>query len=493
MSRPFELDPYFRALNTLAGVGPRIAPLMEKLVGGPKVLDALWHKPVDFIDRRFAPKIAEAPAGKIATISVTVDKHSPNARRQQPYRISVSDGTGSMGLVFFNPRKKWLEENLPEGAQRVVSGKVDYYQGKPQMVNPDFTTPDDRESLETVEPVYPLSAGVTNKTMNKAVKSALRVLRPLPEWIDPAHKQRESWPDWDKAMQAVHAPENPSDLEADAPVRQRLAYDELLANQLTLCMVRARQKKLSGRSYAGDGTLRDKLRAALPFALTGAQERALIDIDKDMSDPLRMLRLLQGDVGSGKTVVAAMALLQAIESGAQGALVAPTEILARQHGESLKPWMEAAGVRMVVLTGRDKGTSRDVMLKQIADGTAQLVIGTHAIFQKDVEYQDLGLAVIDEQHRFGVQQRLALTNKGTGVDVLVMTATPIPRTLTLTAYGDMDVSRLDEKPPGRKPIDTRLFQQEKWKASLTGCSGKLLMARAFIGYVPWSRNPMLWI
>ncbi len=473
MPRPFELDPLFKSLTTLPGVGPRIAPLMERLVGGPKVLDALWHKPIDFLDRRLSPKINEAPAGQIATMTVTIGKHVPNAHRQQPYRIHVSDGTGSMGLVFFNPRKKWLQEQFPEGKRLVVSAKVDYYQGNPQMVNPDFCEEDDRKTLETVEPVYPLSAGVTNKTMNKAVTGGLSVTRPLPEWLDAEFKKRNDWPDWHDAVRAVHAPMSDADLEGDSKARQRLAYDELLANQLTLCLVRARQSKLSGRAYNGDGGLRRRLIENLPFDLTGAQKRSLDEISSDMGEPLRMLRLLQGDVGSGKTIVAALALLQAVEAGVQGALIAPTEILARQHGQGLVPLLEAIGVRCVVLTGRDKGSARGDLLKQIENGEAQIIIGTHAIFQKDVTYHDLGLAVIDEQHRFGVQQRLALTDKGQGVDVLVMTATPIPRTLTLTAYGDMDSSRLDEKPPGRKPIDTRLFSNDKIESIVDGLQRRI--------------------
>lgn len=468
MARPFSLDPYFRTISTLPGLGPRLAPLFQRLVGGPKVLDALWHKPIDYVDRRFAPDIKDAPAGVIATISVVIDKHIVNSHRQQPYRINVSDGTGNMALTFFNPRKKWLEENLPVGAKRLVSGKVEYYQGNPQMVNPDFATEDERESLETVEPVYPLTAGITNKTVNKAIAGALRTVRPLEEWLDAAHKKREGWPDWDAAMRAVHAPECEADLEPMSKARSRLAYDELLANQLTLLLVRGREKKLAGRIFAGTKALQDQLLAALPFALTNAQNRALSEIEGDMGSSHRMLRLLQGDVGSGKTVVAAMALLRAVESGAQGALIAPTEILARQHGETLIALLDSIGVRAIVLTGRDKGKARGALLEQIVDGSAQIIIGTHSLFSKDVEYRDLGLAVIDEQHRFGVQQRLALTDKGTGVDVLVMTATPIPRTLTLTAYGDMDVSRLDEKPPGRKPIDTRLFANDKLESIVAG-------------------------
>ncbi len=466
--RPFALDPIFRAQNSLAGVGPKIAQLMEKLVGGPKIWDLLKHLPVDFIDRRYAPKVSEAQNQKIATMEVTIGKHSPNARRGLPYRVAANDDTGAMTLTFFHANKDWLAKQLPVGEKRIVSGKVEYYQGNPQIVHPDIAPLSQRHTLETVEPIYPLTQGVTNKILRKAIQSSLGFVPKLPEWLDPAYKKQQRWADWHEALEDVHNPPGENGLSPAYPARQRLAYDELLSNQLTLALVRYKQKRKSGRSFAGDNALRNKLLTELPFSLTGAQERSLQEIGDDMESELKMLRLLQGDVGSGKTVVAAMAMLQAIECGAQAAMMAPTEILARQHYEGLKPLFEAIGVRVVALTGRDKGKARDTILHQIANGAAQIVIGTHAIFQDAVQYQDLGLAVIDEQHRFGVHQRLALSEKGKHADVLVMTATPIPRTLTLTSYGDMDVSRLDEKPPGRKPIDTRLFASDKIETVIHG-------------------------
>ena len=477
MSRPFVLDPLFKALTTLTGVGPKNAKLLEKLCGGPKILDVLFHLPIDFVDRRFSPKIAEAPAERMATIEVMIDKHAPNARRGQPYRVQVHDDTGKMALVFFHPRKDWLEKQLPVGHKVVVSGKVDYYQAHPQITHPDIASLEDRASLETVEPVYPLTQGLTNKTMRKAVQGALGFMPKLEEWLEPSYKQRNSWDDWRKALEAVHTPDDESKLDPNHPARQRLAYDELLAHQLTLALVRHNQRRLSGRSYKGTGELRDKLLSALPFDLTGAQIRCLKEIDDDMADEARMLRLLQGDVGSGKTIVACLAMLTAIESGAQAALIAPTEILARQHAQSLQPWLYAAGVRAVTLTGRDKGKTRDAILEEIRgegfEGGAQVIIGTHSLFQNDVIYRDLGLVVIDEQHRFGVDQRLKLASKGRGVDVLAMTATPIPRTLTLSAYGDMDVSRIDEKPPGRKPVDTRTIPAEKIEDLIAGLQRRI--------------------
>ena len=473
MSRPFDLDPLFRALTTLPGVGPRNGALIEKLIGGPKVLDLLFHLPVDFIDRRFSPTISEAPEGRIATMEVTVTSHTPSPRRGLPHRVKVRDDSGVMSLVFFHANRGWIEKQLPDRENVIISGKVEYYQGNPQIVHPDIAKPEDRASLETVEPIYPLTAGITNKTVRKAMQGALGFLNKLPEWCDAAYADQQKFMPWHKAMEAVHSPETPDDLLPEAPARQRLAYDELLANQLTLALVRYKQRRIHGRSFDGDGALREKMKEVLPFALTGAQERALEEIFADMKEPAKMLRLLQGDVGSGKTVVAALSMLAAVETGAQTAIMAPTEILARQHAESLEPWLAACGVKAVTLTGRDKGKIREDLLAQIESGEAQVIIGTHAIFQDGVEYADLGLAVIDEQHRFGVHQRLQLSSKGQGVDILVMTATPIPRTLTLTAYGDMDVSKLDEKPPGRKPIETLLINNDKMDNMIDGLARKI--------------------
>lgn len=474
MARPFDLDPLFRALTTLPGVGPKNAKLFEKLIGGTKVVDLLWHRPVDFVDRRFSPKLKDAPNGAIATLEIRVEKHTPAARRGLPYRVRGTDSTGAIDVVFFNANKEWINKQLPVGEVRIISGKVEYYQGTAQMVHPDvIAKPEERATLQTVEPIYPLTAGLTNKTVGKAMDGALSMVSPLPEWLDPAYKKKNNWPDWDISVDALHNPTSEKGILPDHPARQRLAYDEFLANQLALALMRRSVRKLNGRVWHNDGHLRKKVIASLPFALTGAQERAIAEIDTEMHEPIRMLRLLQGDVGSGKTIVAVLAMLNAVECGAQAAIMAPTEILARQHALSVQPWLEAAGVPYVVLTGRDKGKIRKEILDQIALGDAKIVIGTHALFQDGVDFADLGLAVIDEQHRFGVHQRLKLSSKNKGTDVLVMTATPIPRTLTLTAYGDMEVSRLDEKPPGRKPIDTRLLPKEKVEAMIDSLAGQM--------------------
>ena len=474
MSRPFELDALFRTLTTLPGVGPKSAPLLEKLVRGGKVVDLLHHKPVDFIDRRFSPKLKNAPNGKIATIDVRIEKHSPAPRRGLPSRVTATDGTGSIDIVFFNANKDWIAKQLPIGEVRVISGKIEHYQGKMQMVHPDMMgLPEERPSIEGVEPVYPLTAGITNKTIKKALHGGLDILPELPEWLDEAHKKKQSWPDWKEAITALHTPEDEAGLSPVHPARERLAYDELLANQLSLALVRLHQRKQNGRGWKPTGALKQKILDTLPFDLTGAQKRVLDDINTDMTEPLKMLRLVQGDVGSGKTIVAALAMMNVIEYGAQAAIMAPTEILARQHEESFGEWLDAAGVTYITLTGRNKGKERENILEEIKSGTAQVVIGTHALFQDSIEFKDLGIAVIDEQHRFGVHQRLSLSQKSKGTDVLVMTATPIPRTLTLTAYGDMEVSRIDEKPPGRKPVDTRLFSKEKVEDITNSIAGQI--------------------
>ena len=467
--RPEILFPLFVPARSLPGIGPRLEKLVERLAG-PKVVDLLWHLPSGLIDRRSRPKIAEARDGEISTIEVTVGLHVPPRMKRLPYRVHVSDETGEMQLIFFNARPDFLAKTLPEGAQRIVSGRVEFYQGAPQMTHPDHIVgPEELAALPLLEPVYPLTAGLPLKPLQKAVRAALLRLPDLPEWQNGPWLKANGWPAWRASVQSAHEPQSAADIAPDAPARARLAYDELLANQLALGLVRLRMKKRPGRSIAGDGHLRRKVEAALPFALTDAQARSLAEIEADMKAPHRMLRLLQGDVGSGKTVVALLAMLNAVEAGFQAAMMAPTEILARQHHASLAPLCDAAGVKLALLTGREKGKPREEILAALADGSIDILVGTHALFQSDVAFKALAIAVVDEQHRFGVHQRLMLTSKGgPGTDVLVMTATPIPRTLTLTAYGDMDVSKLDEKPPGRKPVDTRALPLDRLDEIVAG-------------------------
>ncbi|MDZ4735520.1 MAG: ATP-dependent DNA helicase RecG, partial [Rhodospirillaceae bacterium] len=460
--RPEILFKLFAPVTSLQGVGPRFAKLIER-AAGPQVVDLLWHMPIGLIDRRFAPKLADAPEGAIVTLTLRVDKHFPSpAAGKRPYKVRCRDETGFIHLVFFRAKGDYLNKVLPEGEVRVVSGRIEKFGDELQMTHPDHIAPlDDVLTLKRVEPVYPMTAGLTPRIMGKAVTAAVERAPVIEEWIEPRFVTKQKWAPWRDALRRAHNPEEESDLQLTTPWRERLAYDELLANQLALALVRQHQRRQRGRSLSGDGVLRAKAIASLPFTLTNSQTRAIEEIAADMGSGLRMLRLLQGDVGSGKTVVALLAMLVADEAGAQAALLAPTEILARQHFATIAPLAEAAGVTAALLTGRDKGKARDAILADLASGRIGIVVGTHALLQEDVDFKDLGLAVVDEQHRFGVHQRVILAEKGAAADMLVMTATPIPRTLMLTAYGDLDVSRLTEKPAGRKPIDTRAVPLER--------------------------------
>jgi len=459
--RPPVLFPLFAPVTALPGVGPRLGKLVERAVG-PRVADLLWHLPSGLIDRRYAPKVRDAKEGLVATLTVWVDAHQPPRNPRLPYRVRCRDETGFLFLVFFHARPEYLEKALPVGEQRVVSGRLERFRDELQITHPDHIgTLAELERLRGVEPVYPLTAGLTLKVLGKAVRAALQRAPELPEWIDSAHLKRQGWPSWREALLAAHAPESEAALAATTPARARLAYDELLANQLAIALVRQHQRRQAGRRVESDGRLRQKAIAALPFRLTRSQEQAVKETLTDMAGEARMLRLLQGDVGSGKTVVAFLAMLNAVEAGGQAALMAPTEILARQHFATIAPLADAAGVRAVLLTGRDKSRARDVSLADLRRGAIDVAIGTHALFQEEVAFKDLVLAVVDEQHRFGVHQRLLLAAKGAAIDMLVMTATPIPRTLLLAAYGDMDVSRLTEKPAGRRPVDTRTLPVER--------------------------------
>ena len=453
--RPSILFPLFTDIRTLSGVGPKLEKLIAK-VAGPKLVDLIFDLPVGVVDRSYRPKLNKIEPGRIATVTVGVLDHIPGRVKSQPYKVLVSDDTAMMDLVFFRADAKYLTDILPPGSRRIVSGRIEAFKDRLQMAHPDYVVEDD-SALPAHEPVYALTEGLAAKSLARAVRGALEKVPQMPEWQDAAFLKREAFVPFGEALAAAHAPMHEQDLSPETPVRRRLAYDELLANQLALMLIRAQLRGPAGRRIEGDGRLRAKAIAALPFALTDGQLSALAEIDKDMESDKRMLRLLQGDVGAGKTVVALLALLNAVEAGLQGALMAPTEILVRQHCASLEPYAKAAGVKLAALTGREKGAAREAVLKALAAGEIDILIGTHALFSEDVAFRELGLAVIDEQHRFGVHQRMTLQAKGKPADVLVMTATPIPRTLALTAYGDMDVSRITGRPPGRKPVETRVM------------------------------------
>jgi len=458
--RPVLLNPVFASLTSLPGVGPKLEKLYARLLDreSPRVADLLFHLPSGVIDRRARPKLNEVQPGEIVTVAVKVDGHcpAPRHRPRAPYQIYTSDETGTLTLTYFNARPDYLQKLFPEGALRYASGTAEFYDGTLQMVHPDRVVDEKGfADLPLVEPVYPLTEHLSLGHVRRAMDGALMRIPTLPEWQDAAWVSRERFPAFGQALRALHRPSQPQEVAPESLAWSRLAYDELLAGQLALALLRAHMRRQAGRGSAGDGALRARVLEALPYKLTPSQHQAIDDIVTDLARPQRMLRLLQGDVGSGKTVVALFAAATVIEAGRQAAFMAPTEILARQHLKTIAPLAEAAGIRVVILTGRERGPARKDILDRLAIGDIDLLVGTHALFQEDVAFRDLALAIVDEQHRFGVHQRLALAQKGEAVDMLVLTATPIPRTLVLTFFGDMDISELREKPPGRQPIDTR--------------------------------------
>ena len=479
--RPAILDPLFAPVTALPGIGAQLAKLFERLAG-LLVVDLLWHLPSGIVDRRASPPISELQPDQIVTVAVRVEAHQPG-RGPRPYRVICAAPTGRLTLTYFNVKGDYLARLLPVGAERVVSGRIEFYNRAPQITHPDLVLrPDELDRLRPIEPVYPLTAGLSPRVVQRAVASAVDRVPELPEWIDPALRERRLWPGWAEAVHQVHSPTSEANLSPAEPVRERLAYDEVFASQLAVALVRARRRRQKGRALVGSGVLTGQVEAALGFALTGAQRLAIAEIAADMAQPTRMMRLLQGDVGSGKTVVALLAMLAAVESRGQAALMAPTEILARQHHATLQRHAAAANVEIGFLTGREKGRARASMLASLASGLTPVVVGTHALLQPDVEFRDLALVVIDEQHRFGVEQRLTIAAKGRDADTLLMSATPIPRTLMMTAYGDLDVARLTEKPPGRRPVDTRTVALERLD-DVVAAVGRALAQKAKVYWI----------
>jgi ATP-dependent DNA helicase RecG len=488
--RPSLLDPLFAPVSSLPGVGPKIVALLDRLLAEPgrpaRVIDLLVHLPHAGISRALKGSIAEAPPGEPVTLGVRVVHHQPAPfdRPKAPYRVLVEDDTGDVSLIFFKMPRARIQALLPVGAKRYISGKLELWDGRRQMVHPDRVLDEAAfAALPSVEAVYGQTEGLTSRLIAKFVGTALQALPAMPEWQDPAWLAKNAFPPFAEALRAVHqASDAPPEAADKNPARRRLAYDELLSSQLALALVRSRMRRLPGRANAGDGGLVEALSRNLPYSLTGAQTRALAEIRGDLVSDRRMLRLLQGDVGSGKTVVGLLAMASAVEVGRQAAMMAPTEILARQHYERIAPMARAVGLEVALLTGRDRAAERRATLAGLESGAIHIVVGTHALFQDAIAFRDLGIAVVDEQHRFGVHQRLALGAKGEAVDILVMTATPIPRTLALTYFGDMDVSVLDEKPAGRKPITTRLVSTERME-EVVAAVGRAIQADQLVYWV----------
>ena len=471
--RPNILYPLFASIESIKGVGTKYSKLLKKLCG-EKIIDILFHLPVSLVDRTYNEPLINAKDGKIWTGIVTITEHVPPQTKKHPYRIYCTDGTAELVLVFFKVYADSIEKNYPLGGKRAISGKLEYFNGMWQMSHPDYSvSPELLPQIMRLEPVYPLTAGVTNKMICRLVEEGLRNVPTLPEWLSPDSLGDLEYIDFKSALYRVHHPKNPADLLPSSTARRRLAYDEILSNQLALALIRQKVRAQNGRAFIGTGELYKKAIENLPFKLTSAQEEALAEITKDQNAPHKMLRLLQGDVGSGKTVVAFLSMLKVIEEGAQAALMAPTEILAKQHYETISSLSKGLGITVGLLTGKLKVKEKREIYEKLQNGEINILIGTHALFTEGVTFKDLGYAVIDEQHRFGVNQRLSLSSKGTMSDVLVMTATPIPRSLLLTAYGDMDYTKIGELPAGRKPCVTAVMSVNKMPDIIAALHRKL--------------------
>lgn len=471
--RPFLLDPLFLSVQRIPGIGPTLAKNLERLAG-PCLLDVLYHFPLTVIDRRRVVTIDNLQPGVVNTTKGRVVSITKGQKFSQPTRVTLQDDTGFLQITFFKNQGDYLAKTFPVGQERVVSGRVELYQGTPQMSHPDkVTTPDKLSAVAGLEPVYPLTAGTTLATVQKAVAYALDKAPNLPEWLDGELIKQQKWPSWRDALAAVHGMQDSTILEPSHPAKQRLAYDELLAQQLALALTREKRQERPRKPLSPTGSHYQTLLESLPFALTAGQQHALQDITGDMQKDVAMCRLLQGDVGSGKTIVALLSAAWVTDSGAQTAYMAPTDILARQIYANAQTLAEKSGLRVAILTGREKGKAREKILESLEAGEIDLLIGTHALVQDTVNFKNLGLAIIDEQHRFGVNQRMTLSQKGDNPHLLVMTATPIPRSLALTVYGDMDVTSVKDKPPGRIGIQTVVINQDRLDEIVTSIQRKI--------------------
>lgn len=459
--RPQILFPIFSSISNLRGVGEKTGNFLSKL-GIQKIADLIFHLPSSIIDRRYSPKLINAQVGKIITIEVDIVEHIAPKTKKQPYKIVCTDDSEQIILSFFKVYGDSLTKSMPVGSKKIISGKLETYNGSLQMSHPDYIVDvKEKDSIFKVEAIYPLTAGLGNRFLSKIIAQATNLVPKFDEWLDKNHLKSMGFASFNESLHQAHNPLTLADLENSSNTRTRLAYDELLSNQLALAVVRNSVKKQPGQTIKGNGLFRKRILDILAFKLSSSQEKVLAEIYEDMGNPSRMHRLLQGDVGSGKTIVSFLAMLNAIEAGYQATIMAPTEILAKQHIQTMQELCEHIDIRVELLSGKIKGKKRTQILEDLKSGKIDILVGTHALFVEDVQFANLGFVVIDEQHRFGVHQRLALSNKGEKTDILVMTATPIPRTLILTAYGDMEYSKINQPPEGRKPTTTSVMSLTK--------------------------------
>ena len=450
--RPKILYKLFSSLETIKGIGPKNAKLIERLCG-KYLLDLILHRPIAYIDRRNSPKIKDLSNNSIVTLILKVDGHTPSFNKRMPYKITCSDDTGQLNIVYFNLRGPYLKKMFPIGSKKVVSGKVEEFNGIFQMTHPQHIADESNlDSVKKIECVYPLTAGISSKIIQKSINSSLAIIDDLPEWIPTDYLKKNNWTSWKKSIYEIH---NPNELKEDKEdiYLNRLVFDELLSQQLTVRLIKNKISKLKGNTIKPNGSLLEPLKTYLSFELTDDQNQAIKEISKDQSSPNKMLRLIQGDVGSGKTIVALHGMIQCAENSKKSILMAPTEILAEQHYNTIKLFADKLKLSCVLITASNKKNH---------NYESDILIGTHALFQDKVSIDNIGLIVIDEQHRFGVHQRILLNEKaGNECDILLMTATPIPRTLELASYGDMDITKIIQKPKNRKPIITKSINLNK--------------------------------
>ncbi len=454
--RDERLFPLFQSVDSLPGIGPKLKPVYERLIDGETVWDLLLHLPERWLDRRVKSSFNDLVEGEVATVRGEVHSYKAPFTERAPHRIQLFDGSGFLTLTFFRADPRWLQGQFPIGKERIVSGPVSEFNGERQMSHPDYIVDPAKGDLPpAVEPIYALTAGLTNKRVHNAASAAVELIADdLPEWIDRNLLEKKGWPSFKSALEGLHAPDayDPASFET---CRDRLAYDEALARETVFAFAKlARSQKHAPVLPASYDSL-NKVATTLPYKMTSAQISAVKDISEDLSKPEAMRRMLQGDVGAGKTLVAIMAAVQTVSAGYQAAFMAPTEVLARQQFETVAGLLGPLGYEVAVLTGRERNAVRDGTLLGLADGSIQIIVGTQALFQESVHFGKLGLVVVDEQHRFGVADRMRLASKAGAPHMLVMSATPIPRTLAQAVHGDLDISILDEKPAGRQPIETR--------------------------------------
>ena len=452
--RPSYLNNLLSPINLVTGIGPKIEKLFNRIDINLKV-HFLWHLPHNIIKRQKHENIHNDQINTLVTLKIKVLKHVPSRFKKQPYRVHCLCNETPIDIVFFYARHPVVKKNLPEEEIRYVSGKLEYFRNTYQITHPSHIIETKGiNEIKNIEPIYSLTAGLSQKIISKYIEQIIKNIPDLNEWIDEIYLIKYRFLNWKNSIVRIHNPDKIEDINNQNIYRRRLAFDELLAHQLAIAIIRNYNQKKKGIVISSNNKLYEKFLKNLKFKLTTSQKKVVEEITIDLESENQMIRLLQGDVGSGKTVVALIAMLKTVESGYQSVLMVPTSILANQHFENFCDLLSDLNLNVEILTSKDKGKDRINKLKLIANGNINIIIGTHALIQEDVVFHKIGLAVIDEQHRFGVYQRMVFHYKGKRPSILVMSATPIPRTLALASYGDMDESRLTEKPLGRKTIKT---------------------------------------